>query len=205
MRLHLACLILLGFLPFATPAHAALSPWIGPERASGASYGSITPWGRHYTRHHAYAHQRSRQSRYRHRQYQTARHGLPGPCYLAARQGGPCGCVAQGHIFGRFDRLLNGMNLWLARTWLGFPRTSPAPGMAAVWGIHHVEAIVATNGDGTITTSGPYGQRRVRTVSVTIVDPHGGYVGGREGRRHYVYRRHWHHRHYARASRRRCC
>jgi hypothetical protein len=123
---------------------------------------------------------------------------LPGPCYLARRQGGSCGCVAMGHIFGRYDHVLNGMNLWLARTWLGFPRSSPKPGTAAVWGTHHVEAVVADNGDGTITTSGPYGNRRVKIASVAIVDPRGGYVGHREGHSRYAYR-HWQHRRYARA------
>ncbi len=180
----------------SAPAHA-YGPWIGPEQAIERSWGGYHGWqGKGYP-HHARRHHVPRQARhgrsYSHRSYS----GLPGPCYVARRQGGPCGCVAMGHIFGRYDHVLNGMNLWLARTWLGFPRTSPAPGMAAVWGAHHVEAIVATNGDGTITTSGPYGNRRVRIGSVTIVNPHGGYAGHRESR-HYA-SRHRRHQHFARA------
>lgn len=37
-----------------------------------------------------------------------------------------CGCGAAVHVFGTARR-----DLWLASNWLRFPRTSPAPGMAA--------------------------------------------------------------------------
>ena len=65
------------------------------------------------------------------------------------------------------------MNLWMARAWLAFPRAAPAPGTAAVWGTHHVEVVVAVNGN-TVTTDGPYGRRTVSIAAVRIVDPHGG-------------------------------
>jgi hypothetical protein len=113
--------------------------------------------------------------------------------------GGPCGCVASEKLFGHSVR-----ELWLARNWLQFPRASPGPGTAAVWpGRRHVEAVVASNGDGTVTTDGPYGTRRVSLRSVVIVDPHGSAVAGRgEGhpaRHHHAYAWHrWRHRHYAR-------
>lgn len=116
--------------------------------------------GRHHTRHHHYAHH-------------WAYHGLSGACRQAAAMGGPCGCVAEELIFGRSDHVLGGRNLWLAQAWLGFPRSAPGPGKAAVWPHRHVEAVVRTNGDGTITTNGPYGMRRVRLASVVIVNPHG--------------------------------
>ncbi len=189
MRLHHACLLLAFFPLAATPAYAygnfeVPSTYSAPSWAVQARYRPFTGYEPRHRRH-VRAHYRRSYAHYG-RSYSRA---LPSPCYLAARQGGPCGCVAMGHIFGRYDHVLNGMNLWLARTWLGFPRTSPRPGTAAVWGTHHVEAIISNNGDGTITTSGPYGNRRVRIASVAIVDPHGGYASHHEGR----------HRHYARA------
>ena len=106
-------------------------------------------------------------------------------CRIARSQGGPCGCVAEEKIFGTSAHVLNGLNLWMARTWLAFPRATPAPGMAAVWGTHHVEAVVAVNGN-TVTTDGPYGRRNVSLAAVRIVDPHGGsrYVS-RETSHHY--------------------
>src|SRR5208282_4580927 len=116
------------------------SSWSAPSWASYQRWKPYTGYEPYRHRRHAKAHQRFRQARYEARQ--TSHGGsLPGPCYLARRQGGPCGCVAMGHIFGRYDHVLNGMNLWLARTWLGFPRTSPRAGTAAVWGTRHVEAV----------------------------------------------------------------
>ena len=186
----------IGLMALTTQAHA-YPGWSGPEwQPSGLSQS------------HRYAY--SRRAATHHRHYARAHYGrsyghhggsLPGPCYLARRQGGPCGCVAEGKIFGRFDHVLNGINHWLANAWLGYPRTSPRPGTAAVWRGHsHVEAVISNNGDGTVTTDGPYGQRRVRIASVVIVDPHGGYVGHREGSRRYARRHYGHHyRRYARA------
>lgn len=216
MRMMTAILSILAALALTTQANAYPGQY-GPEATpdwQATPYSRVNPWNRDFPRHYAKAHHGRAHARHEpgYRQHAKALHaprpldirspaqvaGLPGPCYLARRQGGSCGCVAMGHIFGRYDHVLNGMNLWLARTWLGFPRSSPKPGTAAVWGTHHVEAVVADNGDGTITTSGPYGNRRVKIASVAIVDPRGGYVGHREGHSRYAYR-HWQHRRYARA------
>ncbi len=146
-------------------------------------------------RRYGYAHQRAR-----HRHYgRSYGHGsLPGPCYEAARKGGPCGCTAESIIFGTTAHVLNGLNLWLARTWHVFETASPSPGMAAIWGNHHVEAIVSNVHNGHFTTSGPYGYREVRVGSVRVVNPHGGHVASYARHRHrYAYRRrHWR---YARA------
>ena len=198
-----AATLALLIVTLATPANAAhrhrshdpmvnlLAYGLAQMLSSEASLG-YEPY-RH--RHHGYAHQRARHGHYG----RSYNHGtLPGPCYLAARQGGPCGCLAMGKILGRYDHVLHGMNLWMANSWLGFPRTSPRPGTAAVWPGRHVEAVVAVNGDGTITTSGPYGNRRVRLGSVVIVDPHGSYTSHHYARQHYA-SRHWRHWRYARA------
>lgn len=123
--------------------------------------------GRHHVHHYRHV------SHVWHHHY-AFRVGLPGPCYVAARMGGPCGCTAESKIFGTTEHVLNGVNLWLAREWHRFPLGAPEAGNAAIWGNYHVEAIVANNGDGTITTDGPYGQRRVRISSVSIVNPRGG-------------------------------
>lgn len=53
-----------------------------------------------------------------------------------------CGCGAAVRIFGRPIRAL-----WLAANWFHFPRTSPAPGMAAVKR-HHVMVLEADLGGG---------------------------------------------------------
>ena len=108
----------------------------------------------HYRHHHHYAHH-------------WAYHGLSGACRRAAAMGGPCGCMAAEILFGRPDR-----NLWTVSAWMRFPRSAPGPGKAAVWPHRHVEAIVANNGNGTLTTNGPYGIRTVRLASVVVVDPH---------------------------------
>lgn len=46
-----------------------------------------------------------------------------------------CGCGVSIHVFGHSVR-----ELWLARAWFKFPRSSPAPGMVAVRS-HHVMAL----------------------------------------------------------------
>jgi hypothetical protein len=76
--------------------------------------------------------------------------GSLGECAQAARQGGPCGCVAA-RYFG-LPRLLKvgnaTVNLWLADQWLvAFERTSAAPGTAAVWPHRHVAAVIDTASD----------------------------------------------------------
>ncbi len=53
-----------------------------------------------------------------------------------------CGCGAAVRVFGHAVR-----ELWLAANWFKFPRTSPAPGMAAVRR-HHVFVLEADLGGG---------------------------------------------------------
>lgn len=84
-----------------------------------------------------------------------------------------CGCGAAVHVFGRPAR-----ELWLAANWFKFPRTSPAPGMAAVRRHHvfvleqHIEGNIwlaydANSGRGLT-------RRHARSISgFTIVNPHG--------------------------------
>jgi hypothetical protein len=202
----ISMLCLFGVTPaFAYGSFDPSSAWSAPQWASYQRWKPYTGYEPYRHRRYTHAYQRPRHAhRGRHVAHVVGIRtsgSLPGPCYLARRQGGPCGCVAEGIIFGRYDHVLNGMNLWLANAWLGFPRATPGPGTAAVWPGRHVEAVVANNGDGTVTTSGPYGQRRVRISSVVFVDPHGGYAGHREARRRYAANAHrgwrrWR-RHYA--------
>jgi hypothetical protein len=121
-------------------------------------------------------------------------------CRQAASLGGPCGCVASEQLFGHSDRGLWAVSSWLAK----FPRTSPAPGTAAVWPGRHVEAVVGVNGDGTVTTNGPYGVRRVSQRGLVFVDPggHGGspqptFARQEAPQRHYAAVRHTRVVHYA--------
>jgi hypothetical protein len=169
-----------AFLALTTQANA-YGPWMGPDMASERSYspyGAHRDWEGKSHRHHAKAQQRPRHWRYgaiRRVHVAHSRHGgsIPGPCYVAARMGGPCGCTAESIIFGTTAHVLNGLNLWLARTWHVFETASPAPGMAAIWGNRHVEAIVSNVHGGYFTTSGPYGRREVRVGSVRVINPHG--------------------------------
>jgi hypothetical protein len=61
--------------------------------------------------------------------------------YVAHPSGCPgsafCGCGASVRLFGRSIR-----ELWLARAWFKFPRSSPAPDMAAVRN-HHVMVLIS--------------------------------------------------------------
>ena len=155
------------------------------------------------------------EARHHHHHYASSRitahrgWGLPGPCYLAARQGGPCGCVAEGKIFGRHDHVLNGWNPWRAIEWILFPTATAAPGMAAVWrNGHHVEAVVSGVHGGNVTTEGPYGLRQVRLSAVVIVNPHGersGHLPTRYAAHHYQHYAHRYaqRRHFAWNQRRR--
>ena len=54
-----------------------------------------------------------------------------------------CGCGLARHL-GLTDR-----SLWLASSWLRFPRTAPAPGRVAVWPGRHVALIEQVGPDGT--------------------------------------------------------
>jgi hypothetical protein len=84
-----------------------------------------------------------------------------------------CGCSASLYVFGKIIPALN-----LAANWLRFPRTSPAPGMAAARP-GHVFIIVSVNGDGTVVAhDGNSGHHltRIHTISLrgfTVVNPHG--------------------------------
>lgn len=60
-----------------------------------------------------------------------------------------CGCGVMKYL-GLSDR-----SLWLAREWLRFPRAVAGAGMVAVFGHHHVAAIITTHGDGTATLYDP--------------------------------------------------
>ena len=91
------------------------------------------------------------------------------PCRIARSLGGPCGCYASELVFGHSVR-----ELWLANNWLGFPRTTPAAGMVAVWPHRHVAVIEEANGDGTVTVHDSWAVHRVSMRGLVIVDPHGG-------------------------------
>lgn len=53
-----------------------------------------------------------------------------------------CGCGVSVRVFGHSIR-----SLWLASAWRRFPRTSPAPGMVAIWS-HHVAYIINLDANG---------------------------------------------------------
>lgn len=84
-----------------------------------------------------------------------------------------CGCGASVRIFGHSIR-----ELWLAANWFKFPRTSPAPGMAAVRR-HHVMVLEADLGGGVWqvydANSGGHATRvHARSIAgYAIVNPHG--------------------------------
>jgi hypothetical protein len=86
-----------------------------------------------------------------------------------------CGCSASLQIFGKIIPELN-----LAANWLRkFPRTSPAPGMAAARN-HHVMVLMShVGGSNWLVHDGNSGhgltREHVRSISgYVIVDPHGG-------------------------------
>lgn len=91
--------------------------------------------------------------------------GCPGTAF--------CGCGASVRIFGHSIR-----ELWLAANWFKFPRTSPAPGMAAVRR-HHVMVLEADLGGGVWqvydANSGGHATRvHARSIAgYAIVNPHG--------------------------------
>ena len=87
-----------------------------------------------------------------------------------------CGCGVSVKVFGHPVR-----NLWLARNWLKFPRSSPAPGNVAVFrGGGHVAYIEQVYGDGTALVYDPNSgghQTREHRVSIrgaVVVSPRGG-------------------------------
>lgn len=92
--------------------------------------------------------------------------GLSSECRQAARLGGPCGCFASEHFFGHSVR-----DLWLARNWFKFPRTSPAPGTAAIFGHgYHVAPVVGVEGDRVIVQDS-WATHAVRMSGLTFVSP----------------------------------
>jgi hypothetical protein len=84
-----------------------------------------------------------------------------------------CGCGAAVRIFGRPIR-----DLWLAANWFHFPRTRPAPGMAAVRR-HHVMVLEANLGGGVWRVyDANSGRHRTRVharslAGFVVVDPRG--------------------------------
>lgn len=112
-------------------------------------------------------------------------YALPRPCYSALNHGSygrltPCGCWAQGYVFGRYDRLMviagRRVNLWLADTWrLVFPRTTPHRGAVAVWPGRHVAPVVGDpkfiRGVEYVTVADSWRTHDVRTVGLVFVQP----------------------------------
>jgi len=84
-----------------------------------------------------------------------------------------CGCGASIEVFGKSVR-----ELWLARNWYRFPRTSPAPGMVAVRR-HHVFVIREVRAPGLVLAyDANSGGRKTRIhlrrlAGYTVVNPRG--------------------------------
>lgn len=131
---------------------------------------------RHVVYHHVH-HHFARHYRPLNRRYARAPAGMPGPCYTAARMGGPCGCFAEWLTFHVTNHVWRGKNLWLADEWRRvFPRAEPAPGLAAVWPGRHVAVIAAVHTDRSgkpvsITTRESWGLIRRSLAGLVIVDP----------------------------------
>lgn len=91
-----------------------------------------------------------------------------------------CGCEASRYVFGEMRP-----NLYLAANWIRkFPRTSPAPGMAAARSGHVMVLISYAGGNEWLVHDGNSGRHltreHVRSISgYTIVDPHGSRVAMR--------------------------
>lgn len=97
---------------------------------------------------------------------------LSGPCQIAARMGGPCGCIAESLLLGRTEHVLNGVNMWLASAWLAFAHVPAGPGTAAVMR-GHVVAVVADNGNGTVRVHDSWAIHDVsKRRIIAFVDPH---------------------------------
>ena len=90
-----------------------------------------------------------------------------------------CGCSASLYVFGKIVAELNLASNWIRK----FPRTSPAPGMAAARS-HHVMILMShVSGYDWLVYDGNSGghltREHVRSISgYTIVNPHGGRYAG---------------------------
>lgn len=194
MRYAILAAGLMAFLPIRANAYPSLE-W--PTVAQWQPYSGFRSWDgkRHprYAKHHYEPRQARYGQPYWHPQNvrtsdrgQIVAHPVGCPARLF------CGCGASIEVFGHSIR-----ELWLAANWLVFPRAAPAPGMAVVFGRHHVAIIRQYHGDGTATLydansgNGLTRVHRVRIAGLTIVDPRGGYLQRSEGR----HRAHWRHRH----------
>ena len=153
----MASLVALTLTGLASPAsahyarhhHAHRLQWSAPRQPE---WPKSTAFGPRWT-HHA-------------RTHYAARGSLPAPCGTAAHLGGPCGCWASIHFFGHSVR-----DLWLARNWLQFPRTSAAAGTAAIWpNRHHVAPVVGVEGNSVIVADS-WGTHAVRLAGLTFVRP----------------------------------
>ena len=175
MRLAATVLVALGLMALSTPSFAY---WTSDLTNSVAAHASKRHWDRPAT------YEAKTVRRFAARSNDTIHDSA---YWLAVQQGGPCGLTAEREIFGRSDHVLNGWNPWLAHDWKGFPETSPAVGMVAVWrDDSHVEVIHNLNGNGIFN-------RGRNLALVIVVDPHGDHrnVG-------YAYRpHHARHRRYA--------
>ena len=93
----------------------------------------------HHYRHHAvhHKHHHVRVSRHHHRRHRIHYDAVDSDTRIVSHPSGCprrafCGCGASVDVFGHSIR-----ELWLARNWYRFPRSTPAPGMVAVRP-HHV-------------------------------------------------------------------
>lgn len=91
-----------------------------------------------------------------------------------------CGCEASLYLFGRIDPFLNLASNWLRK----FPRTNPAPGMAAARPGHVFVLVSHVEGNDWLVHDGNSGggltRRHVRSIAgYRIVDPNGNRVASR--------------------------
>jgi hypothetical protein len=129
---------------------------------------SFPAQARHHHRHHHY--------HYHHRHIDRMPIDANGNGVIGGRHAGDphafCGAEAARYIFGVTKR-----DLWRAANWLKFPRTSPAPGMAAARN-HHVMVLISHVGgsewlvhDG--NSGGHLTREHVRSIRrYTVVNPH---------------------------------
>lgn len=106
---------------------------------------------------------------HKHQRHATVVGGRPAGCPRSF-----CGCEASRYLFGHVRPELNLASNWIRK----FPRTSPAPGMAAVRN-HHVFVLMShVDGSNWLVHDGNSGHHltheHVRSIKgYTVVDPHG--------------------------------